>query len=642
MKKNAFTKMHKSILAAAGCCALATVAAVAAPELTIVGKPDAASQASFEVALPLRNVEQLHELLTALHDPASPQYHHWLTPAQFGERFGPDAATMAEVTRALNARGFSVQTHTRSLHVSGPVALVESTLGTHLQLAYTATNANGTRLVSDSALSLPRELETAGATVMSFGRIEAHVSSQQVTPKLTAPLSRLGPDGGYWYDDLKQAYQYPSWQTMVKVKGKMQRLDGTGATIGVLMSSDYLPSDIAAVFDNENWSKTTGTKNPTLFKDVTVNGGGGLFGGAFAEVSIDTQSEITGAPGAHVILYDIPDLSDGNVFAGYVTAIESNEVDAISSSFGGCELFYFAAYNGGQDFRGILRAQDELFLQGNAQGITFLASSGDSAGKGCTTVDYLSGQPGKFIAGVENPASDPNVTAVGGGNLVTNFNPKSLDSSYVSENAWSDPEIPYDPYGIGANVSGGDWGAGSGVSKMWPAPSYQSLVNTTYPSGRAVPDIGMQVGGCPGGIAILDKKTKFCNGGNNPKNGNGNADRSFGIFALAVGDGGGFFGFIGTSLSSPEFTGALALLIEQNGRMGNVNGYLYQLAAQQAKNKSAAPFLHTGIPGFNGLIESNLSPTYNTSTGIGTPIVKKVMGATLAAPAGLPQTISNP
>ena len=594
------------------------------------------------MALPLRNVDQLQELLTALHDPASPQYHHWLTPAQFAARFGPDSATMDDMVRALNARGLSVKTHTRSLHVSGPVAAVESALGTHLQLAYTDTNASHTRVISDSALNLPSELQAAGATVMSFGRIEAHVNSQQVTTKLDVPLSRLGPDGGYWFDDLKQAYAYPSWQTMVKVNGKTQRLDGTGATIGVLMSSDYLPSDVAAMFTSENWKKVSGTKNPTLYKDVAINGGGGLFGGAFAEVSIDTQSEIAGAPGAHVILYDIPDLSDGNVFAGYVNAIESNEVDAISASFGECELFYFPAYNGGQDFRGILKSEHELFMQGNSQGMTFLASSGDSAGKGCTTVDYLSSEPGKFIAGVESPANDPNVTAVGGGNLVTTFNPKSLDSAYVTENAWEDPEIPYDPYGLGANVSGGVWGAGSGVSKMWPAPSYQSLVKTTYPGGRAVPDVGMQVGGCPGGIAKLDKKTGFCNGGNNPKNGNGNADRSFGIFALAVGQGGGFFGFIGTSLSSPEFTGALALLIEQNGRMGNVNEYLYSLAAQQAKNGSAAPFFHTGIPGFNGLIESNLSPTYNTSTGIGTPIVKKVVGATTAAPAGLPQTISNP
>ena len=120
-------------------------AAMAAAPLTIVGKPDAASRVSFEVALPLRNTDQLNELLTALHDPASSQYHHWLTPTEFGTRFGPDKATVDGVVAALNARGFSVDTYTRSLHVSGPVALVESALGTHLQLAHTETNALGTR-----------------------------------------------------------------------------------------------------------------------------------------------------------------------------------------------------------------------------------------------------------------------------------------------------------------------------------------------------------------------------------------------------------------------------------------------------------------------------------------------------------------
>jgi subtilase family serine protease len=407
------------------------------------------------------------------------------------------------------------------------------------------------------------------------------------------------------------------------------------------MSSDYLPSDVAAVFDNEKWTATTGLPDPTLYADVAIDGGGGLYGGAFAEVSIDTQSEIGGAPGAQVILYDIPDLSDGNIFAGYVNAIESNQVDVLSASFGECELYYFPRYNDGQDYRGILTAEHELFLQGNAQGITFLASSGDSAGKECASLSYFNGETGQFIAGVSTPAADPNVTAVGGGNLVTTYIPGSLDSAYATENAWSDPEIPYDPYGFGANVYGGVWGAGGGVSAMWPAPTYQSLV-TTGSTARSVPDIGMQVGGCPGGISILNKKSGFCDGNNNPNDGDGNTDRSYGIFAIAVGQGGGFFGYIGTSLSSPEFAGVLALLIEQNGRMGNVNTYLYGLAATQATEGKVAKYLHTEIPGFNGLIQSNISPTYNVSTGIGTPIVKTLVGAGTALPAGTPQTLSNP
>jgi subtilase family serine protease len=635
---------YRHLWAATAASVLMAGTALAAPGLTIVGTPDATAPVSFEVALPLRNTDALRDLLQKLHDPASPQYHHWLTPAEFGLRFGPTAQTMNRVAAALTARGFEVQTHTRSLHVSGSAASVERALGTHLKLAHTTTNARGTRVVAEGALHLPPELAAAGATVMSFGRNEAHVMSHRATSKLGGGTdNRYSQDGGYWFDDLKQAYQYPSYETMVTVKGKTQRLDGTGATIGVLMSSDYLPSDVQAMFDNENWSTITGTPDPTLFADVPVNGGGGLFGGAFAEVSIDTQSEIGGAPGANVILYDIPDLSDGSIFAGYVTAIEANQVDLISASFGECELYDFPNYNGGVDYRGVWRAEHELFMQGNSQGITFLASSGDSAGKECVTPGYFYGAPkAHFAAGVSEPASDPNVTAVGGTNLVTTYEQGSLNSAYATENAWSDPEIPYDPYGVGINATGGVWGAGGGVSKMWPAPDYQSLVATGFPTGRAVPDVGMQVGGCPGGISKVNKKSGFCDGANNPNDGDGNIDRSYGIYAIAVGDGGGFYGYIGTSLSSPEFASAMALLIEQKGRMGNLNTYLYQKAAAQAKAGKVDEYYHTQIPGYNGLIQSNVSPTYSVSAGVGTPIVKNLVGAASAKPAGLPQTLSNP
>jgi subtilase family serine protease len=631
----------KNLMAAGfGCTVLAGSAMAATQGLTIVGKPDAASKVSFEVALPLRNTDKLDALLKALHDPASPQYHQWLTPAQFGLRFGPEQATIEKVATALRARGLTVQTHTRSVHAEGSAAAVEATLGMHLQLARSESAGTGKRLVADRALRLPRELAGAGATVMSFGRPEAHVMARRVTGPILD--NRKSDHGTYWYDDMKQAYEYPSYQTMVTVNGKQQRLDGTGATIGILMSSDYLPSDVQAMFDHENFSTNAGVPDPTLFADIPVNGGGGLFGGAFDEVSLDTQMEITGAPGAHVVLYDIPDLSDGNIFAGYTTAIESNAVDLLSSSFGGCELLYFPRYNGGQDYRGVLKAFHELFLQGNTQGMTFLASSGDEAGKECPTPAYFAGQPTHFIPSVSFPSNDPNVTAVGGTNLVTVYLPGSLDSAYATENAWSDPEIPYDIYGLGEDVKGGVWGAGGGPSSMWPAPSYQSLVDTTNTTWRMIPDVGMQVGGCPGGISKLNPKTGFCDGGDNPLNGRGNTDRSAVAVAIAVGQGGGFFGFIGTSVSSPEFASAMALLIEQKGRLGNLNEYLYKKAAAQAASGKVAHFFHAGIPGFNGVIQSNVSATYNVSTGVGTPVVKNLIGQGGAKSMGLPQTPSNP
>jgi subtilase family serine protease len=114
------------------------------------------------------------------------------------------------------------------------------------------------------------------------------------------------------------------------------------------------------------------------------------------------------------------------------------------------------------------------------------------------------------------------------------------------------------------------------------------------------------------------------------------------VVAIGVGQGGGFYGFIGTSVSSPELAGALALLVEQKGRQGNINPYLYRLAAKQAKNGRVAQYFHTGIPGYNGVVQSNVSATFNVSTGVGTPVVKALVGLPKAASAGVPQTPSNP
>jgi hypothetical protein len=75
-----------------------------------------------------------------------------------------------------------------------------------------------------------------------------------------------------------------------------------------------------------------------------------------------------------------------------------------------------------------------------------------------------------------------------------------LQSTYVSDNAFGDPLIPYDPFGVGNTASGGYWGSGRSVSVVFQKPAYQFLVNTGA-AMRSIPDISMQMGGCPLGIA---------------------------------------------------------------------------------------------------------------------------------------------
>lgn len=644
--------MRLSTILGAGVATLALLsgAAAEAAPMALIGGVAPSETVAFSLVLPLRDKAGLEALVAQQHDPSSPGFHQWLTPDQVQARFGPTAATVQQAEAALRARGLSVATTGRSLRATGSETQVTALLGTSLVRGRTP---NGhVHVFATSRPALPQALQALGGTVLGLSADphEARTFSRRVnvsSATLANPKNRYGTTGSYWYDDLKQAYQYPSYQTMVTVGGKKQRLDGTGATIGIVMSSDIYDSDVAAVFNHENFKAHSGqSRNPTLYKRVAVDGGSTTSSDALDEASLDVQEALTGAPGSHVILYELPSLSDENIIDGYTRVIADNEADVVSSSFGGCELTYTAAYNNGVDLTATLALEHELFLQGNAQGITFLASSGDNAGLECPSVNYVtSSTNGVFVRGVSAPAADPNVTAVGGTNVVTNGSATSLDSTYAKENAYGDPLVPNDPYGLGANLSGGYWGAGGGVSAIYPKPTYQATtgINTGSSSYRALPDIGMQVGGCPGG----ESKTP-CNGGNSPLNGNGNTDRSSVVVAI----GGSFAGLIGTSVASPELAGAVALLVEQYGRMGNLNPYLYALGQAQTRAGSsgaakATTVYHRNIPGYNGVVTNNQPVNtggayFNYTVGVGTPLIYRLVGAPTATPAGIPQTASNP
>ena len=259
---------------------------------------------------------------------------------------------------------------------------------------------------------------------------------------------------------------------------------------------------------------------------------------------------------------------------------------------------------------------------------TFIASSGDEGGLACPSVKYFNGNPNaKFIASVESPADDPFVTAVGGGNLETTPPAlPALTSLYVSENGDGDPEIPYDPYGVGVNLPNGYWGAGGGVSTIFAEPFYQTALANS--AGRIIPDVGMLVGGCPGGLLL----------GPCP------ADRSAAIVTFA----GARLGVIGTSVSAPEFAGAVSLFVEKGGqRVGTLNPYLWSLGSVQddlGGVKAAAPaqFFHKKIKGFDGFWHQPSAVPFGYIHGNGSPNVRTLFGMTGFAPAGDPRTPSNP
>lgn len=604
--------------------AMASAGHAATPKNAAVSALSPAATVEFEVFLPLRDSAGLDRLLATQQTRGSASYRKWLTPAQFAARFGPTPASMSHVRAALSAAGLQVTaSHTRSLHVAGTAAQVNRAFQTTLN---TLTLPNGARsVVAASPLSAWGALRQEGVVVADFTGIpNRRPHSVNLGP---VPDNRNGPTGAYNYNDLKQAYDYPSYQTILP---DGNRLDGTGVRVAVVMATDALDSDIAAMFDHELFTATTGKQPPTI-EHLAIDGGAPFDpnSGASVEASLDVQQVLGGAPGAAVTLLSLPDLSDQHVLDAYIQVVDQNRWDMVNSSFGGCELNYTREYNNGTSFVGVLKVYNDVFRQGNAQGITFVASSGDSGGLSCPSVDYFSGsEHAKFVKSVQTPADDPNVTTLGGGNLITTpATLPALTSKYVSENTAGDPEVPYDLYGLGVNVHGGEWGAGGGRSVVFAQPPYQNAFGTGVP-GRIVPDVGMQVGGCPGGLA-----KQPCHPGDS---------------AAVVTVAGGRFGVIGTSVSSPEFVGALALYAQMSGgRLGDINRFLWDKGATQDQfggggAANAAHFYHKYIPGFDGVYHHSDTSGFDYMVGNGTPLVRTLFGMRDFKPAGDPRTPSNP
>jgi subtilase family serine protease len=607
-------------LATAGAASLFAMAgSSSASEKAVIDANVAAEQAvEFNVYLPLRDRDGAEALLAQLHDPASASYHQWLTPAQFKERFGPQASTVNAVSRELSAHGLTVtEVHSHSLHVSGTAAGVKSAFGATLAMAHFASGRQV--MATAGALNLTPSLKAAGAVVTDFSD-RIRVQKTSAPSILSKPQNRESPTGGYWFDDLKQAYSYPSYKA----------LTGKGVTIGILMEGNYNPPDMVAYFSHE----LVATPN---ISTVNIEGGSPFSASGSFETHLDIQQSGGMAPKANIILYNLPDLEDDSILAGLTTIVEANVADVVNMSFSGPEAGYTAPYNGGTDFTGILGIYDDFFAEGNALGITFVSSSGDWGALDIPAAPCFSATPptptcGPMEAGIGTPSASPHVTSVGGTNLITTYNaknPKDLNSAYVGENAdfdALDSDIFY-----GTTASGAVWGSGGGISIYYKKPTYQSLVSQkNLPAAakkfRTIPDLSLQMGGCPGGTLYFDQ------------HGVCPPDRSF-VWEII---GGQQEGVIGTSASSPEFAGLVALKIESTGaRLGNENFDIYSLAAAQA-NGSGNTVFRQDIQGNNGLYKATTKGGYNLVIGNGTVIGGDFVRGPGLPVAGKPQTPTNP
>ena len=570
----------------------------------------------------------LDALLAAQQDPASSQYHRWITSDQFATRFGMAQADLDKVSNWLEQQGFTVDSVNRSrnaIQFSGSVAQVESAFRT--QMHYYS-NAGEQHFAPSTALSIPAALAPVVSNIRNLNNFQPRAQHTSLRPDFTSGVS-----GAVFFSpsDIVTAYDIKPLYS--------GGIDGTGQTIAIMGQSYVNVNDMKAFQSAAGLA----SKPPSLILVAGTGSDGTLKAGDEGESDIDLEWSNAVAPGANIVfVYTGSDTRFG-VYDSAQYAVDEMVGNIISLSYSSCETELTAADFGSGGL-------DSIFKQAATQGQTVMAASGDSGSTACSPATNLTVAQQQAIT-VNYPASSAYVTGVGGtampasdigggANFSTYWNSNGtggasndlLNSlkSYVPEIVWNDDSTQ------SLSATGG------GTSTLVPRPSWQSGV-PGIPSGsfRLVPDIAFYSSpGFPGYLYC----TSDVPSGQAASCGSGFRTSSADTSITVAG---------GTSFAAPIFAGMVALLnqkLNYTTGQGLVNPTLYKLAANSANYTSGA--IHDVTSGNNNCTAGvtfcgtttggfSAGTGYDEVTGIGSLDVAKIAAlwpANTGASAGLTPT----
>ena len=511
----------------------------------------------------------LQTLLAAQQNPASPQYHQWLTPVQFGAQFGVAEADLAAVQSWLTGQGFSVTGVSPArdrITFSGTAGQLNAAFGASLHRYQ-----NGAKMeyAPSADLALPAALAPMVTAVLHTSTFKPHAMVRRA-------LTGASPE--YTLANNAQHFLTPKdVATMYDVNPTYNAgFTGTGQTVAIAGQTFISLADVT------NFETATGlpANLPTLVLEPNT-GGSAIYQGDEFESDIDVEYATGMAPGANVLLVYTGDSPNFGVFDAFDYAIEENLAPVVSISYGSCEPLYGTA---------AAQAGNALFQQAAAQGQTLIASAGDSGSTEC--FGYSTSTAQQEALAINYPADSPYVTAIGGTQMQAGTfgagtsqywasagSSPVLSSllSYVPETIWNEDSATY-----------GFASGGGGTSGLFAAPTWQQGV-AGIPSTNAFrlnPDISFQASvASPGYLACSSDPSSFATG-QTSSCAVGVYDSS-GRFVTSAG---------GTSFGAPIFAGLMAVLnqVKHGTGQGSVNPTLYGLAANSATYASVFHDITTG------------------------------------------------
>jgi hypothetical protein len=502
----------------------------------------------------------LRDLLDQQQVSGSPKYHKWLTPAQFGQQFGPADADIQAVTSWLASFGFQsikVSKGRTVIEFSGTASQVEAALHTPIH-RYVVNGESHWANANDPQIPTALAPVVAGfASLHNFPKKPASVRSGR-----TASLTRTRE--GKPQINFTDGSHGIAPADFAKIYNIGSSMTGGGVTIGVVARSNINVQDVI------DFRNTFGlpANNPNIILDGPDPGD--LGSGEEAEAVLDATWPGAVAPAATVdlVVSESTNAEPGEDLSE-VYIIDNNLADVMTESFSLCETFAGSS---------LASLYSGLAEQAAAQGITYLVSSGDGGPDSCDNQNSVPATP--TPASVNVLASTPFTIAVGG----TEFHdcdpmPRCVDTSatywnspgtstesaksYIPENVWNESCTVAQ---CGSSLTG-LWSSGGGQSAIFSKPSWQAGVAGIPSGNRAVPDFSVTAADHDGYVLCL---ALSCEGGSP-----------------------GFAILSGTSASVQASGGIMALVDQSTGaRQGQANYVFYKLAAAETFancNGSAVP-----------------------------------------------------
>jgi subtilase family serine protease len=279
------------------------------------------------------------------------------------------------------------------------------------------------------------------------------------------------------------------------------------------------------------------------------------------EITLDVEWAHVVAPGAHIELVLAKSSDDVDLLSATRYAIDHDLGDVISQSFAEAESCADPQ---------LLRDEHAVFERAKSKGITLVAGSGDFGATNLLCDGTLATVPA-----AATPASDPDVTAVGG-TLLTII---PASGAWMGETAWNDT------FGIKPGASGG------GFSSIYKRPGYQApFIDGNQ--ARGLPDVSYSASASGATMIVLHSH---------------------------------FIAVFGTSGGVPQWAGIDALTRQMAGhRQSQLNIRLYHLAKSDAYG-DAFHDVTTGNNSFAGVAGFSAGPGWDAVTGLGTPDVAKLV-----------------